>query len=457
MSLRAGLVLLWLAGPLAAQSVEGSLPEARALAVQAVLSGDAAGAREIAAALLTGNPDDRAALIVLAAAEPALGRPAAGRLAAARAWRLSATDADRYEAARLAALAAQREGRSFLSLWWLRRALDAAPSEAERERTQADARLVRARSPWRADVELSFAPSDNVNGGSESELSEIDGLPFLGTISADGRALSGFAATLDATLARRLQEDEGSRTEASVRLWGRAVTLSDEARELLASDRTPGLEETVTGTDFSSAGLELGLGHDRALGWGVAGLDAVAGTVWVGDDDDFAYDFLRLEGSLLVPVGERTALRVQAFAEERDGGLVERRRGVSAAWTTQTDVGPMTFSLGRTATGGENGQTRGDAWSAAVRLGLARPVGPARLAVTVTGRWAEFPDYQVLFPVPGGRQDDEARVTLEAAFPGLSRRGFVPVVTLDATRTTSNVSRFDGDGVGLSFALRSSF
>ena len=47
-----------------------SLDEARAAAQQAALSGNFELARELAAALLQADPNDRAALIVLAAVEP---------------------------------------------------------------------------------------------------------------------------------------------------------------------------------------------------------------------------------------------------------------------------------------------------------------------------------------------------------------------------------------------------
>lgn len=88
---------------------------------------------------------------------------------------------------------------------------------------------------------------------------------------------------------------------------------------------------------------------------------------------------------------------------------------------------------------------------------LGEPVGPARLGVTLGASWTEFPDYAVIFPVPGGRQDERVFARIEAAFEGWTVAGFAPVVSLDAARSDSNVSRFDTESLGLGVTLRSTF
>ena len=87
-------------------TVDIPISEARNIATQALVAGDAALAMQVAQVILTQAPDDRAALIVVAAAAPQLGDAEAGRRAGARAWTVSQTDAQKYEAARLTALAA---------------------------------------------------------------------------------------------------------------------------------------------------------------------------------------------------------------------------------------------------------------------------------------------------------------------------------------------------------------
>ena len=96
-------------------TVELTLDDARTLAMRALLAGEDGAATQIANGLLQANPNDRAALIIMAAAAPRQGNPVEGRKAGARAWRLSQTDTEKYEAARLTALAAASEERYTLA------------------------------------------------------------------------------------------------------------------------------------------------------------------------------------------------------------------------------------------------------------------------------------------------------------------------------------------------------
>ena len=139
---------LWASAASAQSTVDIPIDQATNIAAQAVIAGDTALALQIAEAVLQAQPDNRDALVVLAAAAPRVGRATDGRRAGARAWWLSETDLQRYEAARLTALAAANEERFSLASLWLRLALIDAPNEAERTRTINDARPVTARNPW---------------------------------------------------------------------------------------------------------------------------------------------------------------------------------------------------------------------------------------------------------------------------------------------------------------------
>lgn len=347
----AALAWSW-AGAAAPQTrLDLSLPEARQLAVQATLAGQAELAREVAAALLEADPDDRVALTVLAAVEPRLGRPAEGRRAAGRAWAVSTTRAERHEAARLAARAAAVEGRPLLAEAWLRLALLSATDEQE-ARTLAEARAIRARSPWRVEVELGFSPSDNVNGGAESPFNVVDGLPFVGVISADGRALSGWVGTADLRFARRLSESRRQRTELSVRVAGRGVVLSEEARDLVKEGGDTG----ITGSDFASVLVEAGVGHRRPLGWGIAGAELTLGRSRYGDEAPATS--LRLSGFAAREIGGRQSLRLSAQAEERrdSEGNDQQRLGAELAWGLRVrESDSLTLAVSRAATLSDNG------------------------------------------------------------------------------------------------------
>jgi hypothetical protein len=238
-----------LMSPLSAQTLSLSLDEGRVAARQAALSGQFQLARDFALALTDANPDDRAALVVLAAVQPQLGAPRDGRLAGARAYRLSDTDDTRYEAARLTALAAANEDRYTLSQLWLRRASVNAPDEEAFEQTQSDYRAIRNLNPWSINLGLSLTPSNNVNGGSETAFNVIDGLPFVGVLSGDAQALSGVAAAADLRLIYAISRQPDSRTSITARAYARAIWLSDDAR-LIAP--------TSTNSDFGSQTIEFG-------------------------------------------------------------------------------------------------------------------------------------------------------------------------------------------------------
>lgn len=443
-----------------------SLPEARAVAVRAVQSGEPALAAEIAQALLEADPNDRVALLALGAALPQLGRPEEGRRAAARAFELGATPAQRYEAARVAAGAAAAGERWFLAEYWLRRALVEAPDDAAEAGALRDARALRARSPWRVDVELSFNPSDNVNGGSESPFNEVEGLPMVGVISVDGRALSGWVATADLRLSYRLHQSERDRTTLSFRAGGRWVTLSEEARDLIEEEggpddpSEPGEREEITGSDFGSRSAELRLGHERALSWGVLGGSVALARSWAGDGEPV--ESFRLGASATVPVGEAQALRFSAYWENRrptgEDGEPQRRVGAELGWSGALgEAGRLSFGVTRSKVLSEVRNQASETWGLRAGFDLAQPVGPARLGLTVAASRTDYPDYAVIFPVPGGRQDERLSVALEARFADWSYAGFVPVVTIEAARNDSNVSRFDTESLGVGFSFRSSF
>ncbi|MEL6683426.1 MAG: hypothetical protein AAFQ09_12410 [Pseudomonadota bacterium] len=218
------LAALLFALPGSAQTtVDLSLDDARLLARQAVAAGEFELARDLATKLIEVNPDDRAALLILALAEPQIGDPDAGWAAGARAWRLSETQATRYEAARLTALAAANGERFTLSSIWLRIALTDAPDEAARTQTLEDARTVTRRNPWSTNLTFSLVPSNNVNSGTDEEEDE-----FGGTFSEDAQALAGVRGTIGLSTRYRLNETAESRTTIGLNLQSSRVALEDD-------------------------------------------------------------------------------------------------------------------------------------------------------------------------------------------------------------------------------------
>ena len=459
LTLAAAIILALTVSARAETTINLPIPEARALATQAALGGDPETARRIAAALLQADPDDRAALLVLAAVEPQLGRPTQGRLAGARAYAVSTTDAEKYEAARLTALAAANEGRFTLAQWWLRRALTVAPTPEDAAQTTADARGVRNLNPWSTNVELSFVPSGNVNGGADSRFNVIDGVPFVGVLSADAQALSGWSGTLSLSTRYRIASSEQSQTVLTARGYGRAVILSSQAKDFLTTARSD-----ATAADFSSASLDFGLRHDRALQNGFYGIGLNLGKVWSAGEFDYAY--ARLTADRRLPISDVSTLTFNASVEQRwdENELQDQWRynlqGSLSRTLANGDQISGTLGFGSVSSDFVNDTGR----NKTVQLGYSfgRPIGPtgfqAQVQLSAGVQFQDFDDYRVAFiSVPGGRQDTRLFGSADLFFSDFSYAGFAPVVTLSVGRTDSNVSRFEHDDASIGFAFRSTF
>ena len=143
---------------------------------------------------------------------------------------------------------------------------------------------------------------------------------------------------------------------------------------------------------------------------------------------------------------------------DEDGEAGDQRVGFEAGWSRQV-LGRdwLSLALSGASTLSDNGNAASTSWGLRGSYALGRPVGPARLSLTLAAEVTDYPDYAVFFPVPGGREDERLSATLEAVLDDWDYAGFEPVVTLEASRTDSNVSRFESDGVNIGLALRSSF
>ncbi len=423
--------------------------QARAAAQAAVLTGEFDIARQLAAGLLQADPADRAALIVLAAVEPRLGRPAQGRMAGARAYAASSTSRQKYEAARLTALAAANEDRFTLSQFWLRRAATVAPTPQDYEQNQADYRGLRALNPWQTDVQLSFAPSNNVNGGSADLYNIIDGLPFVGILSGSAQALPGLTASADLRVSYQLDRTAVSQTTLTGRLYDRGVWLSSEARAL---------SPTSTNGDFASALAEGEVRHVRALKNGqIAGAFAL-GRSWYGGEVNYTYVRASVDRNLALSdtLRARFGSQIEQRFDLNQPADMARALDASLAWTLPGGA-QMSGSLGWDGTQSANANARSDIYTAQISFAPAQPMGPAQVRATLGASFADYPDYAFPFAVPGGRQDRSVFGSFEMAFPDYGYAGFAPVVTLGALRADSNVSRFNRSEVSLRFGLRSTF
>lgn len=432
----------------------------RVVATDLAQNGQWTEAKAFAEALLLRDPGDVVARYLLAQTAFQLGDMATAYKAAVSIYRSDAPDLERYQAARLAALAAANQDRFTLGEIWLRRALTVAPSAEDAAQTRTDAAGLRRVNPWSTSVSLSFAPSNNVNGGAESDINVIDGVPIVGILSESAQALSGWLGETDIRTTYRFRESSTYRTFLSARLAARGVILSEEAKDRLEADNARGFDP-ISASDFSTGRLEFAIGHDQAARRGVFGLDLYGGGYWSGTE--FSYSYLRASGDRTFAFTPQVSVKGSTFFEQRFDPDTNARADTVLGGQAEVigrlrDGGQLSATLAYSARESDRSNSVSNTWTAHVGYAHDDLIGPAQLSGYAGVQFSDFPDYAVGFiRVPGGRQDQRIFAALEAAFPDYSYAGFAPVLSLDLGQTESNVSRFNLDAIGVKFGIRSTF
>lgn len=435
--------------PPQAPAVRLSLPQAQALAQQALGKGQPRTALTLSEGLIAANPENGHAHFIRARALGQLAQYRTGQHAAARAYRTARTDVQRFEAAKLAAELAFADERLTASQLWLRRAVHYAPSDDVRRDYVTAFRNVRHRNPLSFNLRFSITPSDNVNNGANSPWNLIEGSPLVGALSPSAQAIPGIVAKTDMIGAYRIHQAEGVET----RLTGRV--LSNEVR---LNNPVAG----ISGSDISSLRAQLGVAHVWAPGKdGYWRFELNGGRTWYGRAP--YYDFAGVGISRVQKLGERLSLSLGTHFEEQNGRRVAGSRDASV-WSA---VAGLAWGL----TGG--GSLRADLlyrdidsdgvnrtsrqWSAQMSYAMGRSIGPAKISFTLGHSTLDYDEYWVITPVPGGRVDDSWFGGATASFAGWSYMGFVPELSLTAERSRSNISRFDVDLSAISLGIRSEF
>lgn len=439
-------VLCWVSQALPAEE-----PDLAGQAQAAFSAGQVELARMLALAVLNDDPRNPMALAVLSAVGLATNEPAAARVVAGQSFRAATDRRGKFTAARLAARASVDLGQSGIAKYWLRRAVQVAPDDAAGAATVRDFLAVRSQSPVRLDFGLSIKPSDNVNQGAEDSLLTIDGIPTWFYFNAATMALSGVETTANLGLRYRIAGTAAAPTEIGMRFNHRGVALSDKARALAPQAR---------GADFATSALEALILHRRPLGpTRDLSLGLTLGKTWLAGES--YSDRARADVALMTAHGadsqSRFGLSVErqwlatgspdATALTLDFGVQHRLPG--------GDVVALKLEIGRTVSDDANQEH--DKRGASLRYAFGKPVAGARLsgALSVTAR-----DYPVFFNGifnDTGREDLSVAANLDLALPGLGVFGFEPVLSLEASRTRSNVSRYSGESLGLGLRIQTSF
>lgn len=429
------------------------LSQMRVAAARAVQAGQFDLALSIARAMLVAAPQDSYSHFIIAQAFLRNGQPAEARPAARLSYKLADTPVQKHEAARVAAMTAAEQERYFPAQIWMRRALQYAPDDRVKQRAIAEFRGVRRAARLGLDFGFSITPSSNVNGGSAEELNVVDGFPFVGVLSPDAQALSGTVLQTDLRLDYRLHRDAVSQTSLRGTAQVKRVELSAAARDKAPTARSDNYNATLT---------EFGLSHTRRLAKDGPVLRAglFTGRAWFGGE--IGYDYGRAELSTVVPLTARTALSLGHLVQEQwnDTGPYSDIR--TTGWNSGLshrlgNRDRMSLVYSDTSVAADNAQLTREVREVRLRYQRARPVGPMKVSVGLGASQALYPDYRVIFPVPGGRKDTTYTADLDLTLHTLDYAGFVPTLRVSAERGTSNVSRFDTEEVSISVGFASAF
>jgi tetratricopeptide (TPR) repeat protein len=432
-------------------SVTLSPAEMRQAVTLAIGAGQPDVALRLADALIARDASDVPALIYRARALRDLGRLDAADAAARTAWDAAATGTERYGAALVRAQVLSSAGARTRAQIWLRRAVELAPTEADRARAVRDFRYVRARNPWSVELDFKVAPSSNINDGSVHDRIRFAGLDGV-VLDGAAQALSGLRIAGGVATRLRFSESARHATDAGLQLYHETYILSDEAR-----DQAP----DVQGSDFAFSSVVVDVRHRMRLEGapGVTELRAALGETWYGGE---RYSrFAGLSAAQAVRLGERSRLRFtlagrayellphEGEEDESDtrfarvqwqralegGGVVE----LSYAWRESvSERSSLDYS---------------ERW-AGVSYTHGAPVWGARATAELDLR---LRDYDAFPFSADGREDEEGTAQLHLAFEEVEYYGFVPVVSLFASERRSTLDRYDTREQGLSVGFRSAF
>jgi hypothetical protein len=445
----AAATALLVAGPAAAQ-IQISVEEARGLAATLAAQGQREAAASVAASLLEADPNDASAWVVIARIRRAEGDIPGALQAARRANANADTDDERYAAAVELAAGNFIEDRGLIAQFWLRRAAQVAPTEELRAAAVENFRAVRAQTPWSYSIGFSVVPSSNVNNGSTAETIEIAGLPFV--LSGDARALSGLEITLSGSVRYRFEGFDGQPATLYAGAAFQRVVLSDEAKE-----QAPEAEAA----DYAFDAFEVGYSQ-VVSSWDedvVIRLDGIVGRNRYGGEPLSNY----VRGGVVTnwAIGDRSLATLSASLERQ----VRFDEGDRSAWVTRLDARRIwqvndagdIFGIGggvRRARS-DSIEIENDAVQFSVDYTWDEPViGPATLGL---GLDLEYRDYPASPYTSDGRQDTFVALTATIGAPGWNFYGFGPTMTIEASRTESNVSLYDARDLGVRFGITSVF
>ena len=140
---------------------------------------------------------------------------------------------------------------------------------------------------------------------------------------------------------------------------------------------------------------------------------------------------------------------------ERAGGVQSQIASVGAGVSYQlANSDRIGLDVLASETGSEDVTSENSALRVQLSYALGRPVLGANVSFSLSGETRAYP---VSVYDPAGRQDMTVAAGISMTFPDISFYGFSPTVTLESSRTDSNISLFDRESSGIRFGIQSTF
>ena len=439
------LVAVLAAGGVSGRPAVLTADQMRSFGSAALAKGYAGQALGIAGALLARDPGDSAALVLRAEALRVLHRLPESEAAARAAWARAHDPGARYTAATALAQALSLQGHRITAQYWLRQAVQNAPTPAARAQAVQDFDYVRGENPLSLQVDASIKPSNNVNGGARDPLFQFHGLPFV--LSGDALALSGVSWGVGVQGSYKLAVTATDETALTFSATQQGVVLSQAAQVQAPLARNG---------DYALSHVDLGVQRKAALAFGLVTGAVSAGHSWYGGADlsNNLTGRVRLErpvgpsfGSVALQVTRQTRLdRSISSSTEGQVDLEWATKGPEGdRWQADLSVARMVAK-----------DITVDHAEATVSLGWqARDaVAGVALGAAVSLRGAS---YAASPYAADGRRDVRWTARVTGTVEAISYLGFSPVVSLEVARNVSTVSLYDTRTLGLGLSVQSRF
>jgi len=448
------LLLMACASTVTAQSTLSPLQSA---AEGALVNGEPAKAAALSQDILATDPQDFAALYILALAQSNLDDDAQAATTAARAYRAANDETSKHQAARLVASNRFTLGQYMRTEFWLRRAANHAQNEEEVAAVAREYLATIRANPLSLQFNASIAPSDNVNGGSEDGILNFETIGLSLVLPENRRALSGIAYAGSARLNYRLSESDRQRTSLSGFLSAETFTLSDEAKDLLASSPIESVQN-VKGSDFATLLAEVGMTHRRSdiSPLGPISLSLNFGTYWEGKERLINYRDTIVQQ--FIPIDRENAFSFRASARDQRALLPtlndSKIYDVSGSYIRRLpnrDELQLNVYWRKNDSGPESSYLQ---YSAGIGYGLNQRIFGTRLSASLSVGTRTYEEFVTTLD---GRDDRFYTVQANAVFEEITYFGFSPSMSISGTRTESTAEENTSATAQILFGIESNF